>query len=64
MFLQKLTVRFGASNERILGLKGLYQEAVADGEKALERILHEYDQTISESPTSTVQSLLCNMSLD
>ena len=52
--LEKLTERFGASNERIMGLRGMYEEATAENEVALQRILKSYDSTLAEDPTNTV----------
>ncbi|KAH0541938.1 hypothetical protein FGG08_003658 [Glutinoglossum americanum] len=50
--LEKLGDRFGATNERVMGLKGMYQEAVADDNAALERILKEYEAILVEDPTN------------
>ncbi|KAI9777654.1 MAG: hypothetical protein M1816_004619 [Peltula sp. TS41687] len=50
--LKRLTDRFGASNERIQGLRGMYEEAVAEDEAALERILKGYESTLAEDPTN------------
>lgn len=54
--LEKLVDRFGATNERVMGLRGLYQEAVAEDTSALERILQEYQEVLAEDPVNTVQS--------
>ncbi|KAL4891369.1 hypothetical protein BDV59DRAFT_68757 [Aspergillus ambiguus] len=48
--LEQLTRRFGASNERVQGLRGLYQEAVAGNQSDLEECLRKYDEAISENP--------------
>ena len=53
--LARLTDRFGESNERIMGLKGLYDEAVADDKAALERILRRYKSALDEDPTNSVR---------
>lgn len=53
MCLEKLIERFGASNERVMGLRGLYQESVAEGGPALEKVLREYDAVLAEDPTNT-----------
>ena len=55
MCLEKLTERFGASNERVMGLRGLYQESVAENAPALEKILREYDGVLADDPTNTVR---------
>ena len=52
--LEKLIDRFGATNERVMGLRGLYQEAVARDDAALRKILQEYDEVLAEDPTNTV----------
>lgn len=48
--LEKLTERFGATNEKIMALKGLYQEAVAPNNEALQEILSDYNKILSENP--------------
>ncbi|KAJ5971136.1 Tetratricopeptide-like helical [Penicillium vulpinum] len=50
--LNRLSLRFGPSNERIMGLRGLYEEATAKDEPALEKCLQEYDNTLSQSPVN------------
>ncbi|MCJ1427303.1 hypothetical protein MMC29_005206 [Sticta canariensis] len=50
--LEKLIGRFGATNERVMGLRGLYQEAVAEDQAALEKILVEYDDVLAEDPAN------------
>ncbi len=52
--LEKLIERFGASNERVMGLRGLYQEAVAQDRPTLESILTKYDEVLAEDPGNTV----------
>lgn len=53
--LEKLVDRFGATNERVMGLRGLYQEAVAQDDYALETILKEYNNVLDEDPVNTVR---------
>ncbi|KAL8952289.1 MAG: hypothetical protein Q9222_001778 [Ikaeria aurantiellina] len=50
--LEKLAGRFGASNERVMGLRGLYQEALAEDRPALLHVLREYDAIIARDPTN------------
>ncbi|KAJ5520637.1 hypothetical protein N7463_001090 [Penicillium fimorum] len=50
--LNRLSLRFGPSNERIMGLRGLYEEATAKDQLALEKCLQEYDNTLSQSPVN------------
>ncbi len=37
-----------------MGLRGLYQEAVAKDDAALERVLREYDEVLAEDTVNTV----------
>lgn len=53
--LEKLKARFGEGNERVMGLVGLYHEATAPDEKALETVLKSYEEAITENPTNLVQ---------
>ncbi|KAL9020208.1 MAG: hypothetical protein Q9185_002491 [Variospora sp. 1 TL-2023] len=52
-FLQKLALRFGKNDERVMGLRGLYQEAMAEDSSALLQMLREYDEVLVEDPTNT-----------
>ncbi|KAI4148532.1 MAG: hypothetical protein L6R39_002769 [Caloplaca ligustica] len=52
-FLEKLASRFGKDDERVMGLRGLYQEAMADDDRALLQILQGYDDILAEDPTNT-----------
>lgn len=52
--LEKLIDRFGATNERVMGLRGLYQEALAQDDFALERVLKEYNDVLGNDPVNTV----------
>lgn len=54
--LEKLVNRFGATNERIMGLQGLYREAVAKDRSALEKILKDYDDVLAEDPINIVNT--------
>jgi hypothetical protein len=56
--LEKLTERFGASNERIMGLRGLYKEATATSEVDLKSILKDYEKILSENPVNVVRGEL------
>lgn len=58
-FLEKLAGRFGQNDERVMGLRGLYQEAMAEEDSALLQILHEYDEILHENPTNTVIVFAC-----
>lgn len=48
--LERLTQRFGPGNYRIMALRGLYQEAKAENEEDLKRILQGYNQIVKEDP--------------
>lgn len=52
--LERLVARFGATDERVMGLRGLYEEAVAEGPSALERILKDYDEALLVDPANFV----------
>lgn len=52
--LDRLTTRFGADNERVMGLRGLFEEAVAEDKQALEKILGEYEKELSKNPVNVV----------
>ncbi|KFY58288.1 hypothetical protein V496_06195 [Pseudogymnoascus sp. VKM F-4515 (FW-2607)] len=48
--LDRLVSRFGGSNERIMALQGLYQEATAENDTELQRVLTEYDAILKGDP--------------
>lgn len=48
--LEKLGQRFGANNDRVMALRGLYQEAVAENDEGLREILEDYNQILMENP--------------
>ncbi|KAL8970519.1 MAG: hypothetical protein Q9183_001478 [Haloplaca sp. 2 TL-2023] len=67
VYLEKLAGRFGANNERVMGLRALYQEAMADDTSQLSQILREYDEILFDDPTNTPikkrrVALLCGLS--
>lgn len=49
LLLERLTQRFGPNNDRVMGMRGLYQEAVAETEEDLKKVLEEYNKILSES---------------
>ena len=55
--LEKLKARFGEGNERVMGLVGLYHEAIANDNKGLKTVLKSYEEAITENPTNMVSSL-------
>lgn len=52
--LKRLEDRFGLTNERVMGLVGLYHEAIAPHEDALKTVLKSYEEEITERPTDMV----------
>jgi hypothetical protein len=50
-----LTDRFGPSNERVMALKGMYEEAVAKDNGELEKVLRGYESTLAEDPSNIVR---------
>ena len=52
--LERLIKRFGASNERVMGLRGLYQEAVAEDDAVFKTIYAEYGRILTDDPTNMV----------
>lgn len=52
--LDRLVSRFGGSNERIMALQGLYQEATAENDTELQRVLTEYDAILKGDPGNMV----------
>ncbi|KAL8829892.1 MAG: hypothetical protein Q9170_005977 [Blastenia crenularia] len=51
--LERLASRFGTDDERVMGLRGLYQEAMAEDSPALLEILHQYDEILVQDPSNT-----------
>ena len=56
--IERLVSRFGSDDERIMGLQGLYHEAMAEDHAALLKVLHDYDESLVENPTNTVRAFL------
>lgn len=50
--LEKLTQRFGDKNDRVMAMRGMYQEAVAKDENELRNILLDYNKILSENPVN------------
>jgi ER membrane protein complex subunit 2 len=50
--LEKLTQRFGDNNERVMAMRGTYQEAVAQDQSELQNILQDYNQILSQNPVN------------
>lgn len=56
--LERLVLRFGDKNERVMALKGLVKEAEASNPSELEKVLIEYDLLLEEDGANIV-SILC-----
>lgn len=54
--LERLTTRFGSNNERVMGLRGTYQEAITEDQAELKVILDEYERILDENPVNTVSA--------
>jgi ER membrane protein complex subunit 2 len=52
--IERLTRRFGASDNRVIGLRGMYQEAIASSTTDLEKVLQSYDKVLQEDPMNVV----------
>lgn len=50
--LDRLITRFGATNERLIALQGVYEEALAKDDKELEKIFNDYEKVLKDDPTN------------
>ncbi|KAF2474516.1 TPR-like protein [Lindgomyces ingoldianus] len=50
--LTRLTTRFGDTNERIIALRGIYEEALAKNPGELEKVFQSYEKILKEDPTN------------
>lgn len=50
--LERLTARFGAENERLMALRGLFQEATAGDDAALKQVLEEYEAILEKDSSN------------
>ncbi|KAH8804623.1 hypothetical protein F5884DRAFT_859245 [Xylogone sp. PMI_703] len=50
--LERLTERFGADNERVMAFKGLFQEAIAENNAALQKVLEEYEEILANNASN------------
>ncbi|TDZ32247.1 TPR repeat protein oca3 [Colletotrichum spinosum] len=51
-FLERLVIRFGNDNERIMAFKGLVKEADADNDGELVQVLKEYETILGQNATN------------
>ncbi len=52
--LERLTTRFGASDNRVMGLRGMYREALATSTEDLEKALQSYEKILRADPMNVV----------
>lgn len=52
--LERLARRFGADDERVMALEGLFKEATAEDEKSLQHILEDYESILAQDAANTV----------
>jgi tetratricopeptide (TPR) repeat protein len=50
--LERLEARFGDQNERIITLRGIYNEATAQSDSDLEKVFEGYEKILREDPTN------------
>ncbi|KAJ4411215.1 Inositol phosphatase SIW14 [Didymella pomorum] len=50
--LERLEARFGEQNERIITLRGIYNEATAQSDADLEKVFDGYEKILREDPTN------------
>lgn len=50
--LERLSNRFGSDNERLMALRGLYQEATAENDAALNEVMLQYDEILERDPSN------------
>ena len=53
---EQLAARFGVTDEKVTGLRGLYEEATAENRSTLEKCLQKYDLVLSKNPMNLVRS--------
>jgi hypothetical protein len=57
--LERLILRFGNENERVMALKGLIKEAEATNNNELQTVLKEYEDILQQDGTNIVSMSLC-----
>lgn len=55
--LERLTERFGSENERLMALRGIFQEAIAQDDNDLRQVLGEYENILKKDPGNMVRVL-------
>ncbi|KAG6033085.1 hypothetical protein E4U41_007032 [Claviceps citrina] len=51
--LDRITIRFGDKNERVMALQGLFREATASTDAELKQILEDYETLLQENDANT-----------
>lgn len=57
--LERLVIRFGDDNERVMALKGLVKESIADNQGEWTQLLMEYDSILGPDATNIVSPGQC-----
>ncbi|KAF2112370.1 hypothetical protein BDV96DRAFT_159730 [Lophiotrema nucula] len=52
ILLERLSQRFGDSNERVITLRGVYEEALAKNNSELEQVFKRYEDILKDDPTN------------
>jgi tetratricopeptide (TPR) repeat protein len=60
--LERLVLRFGETNERVMAFQGLIKEAQASNHNDLEKVLKDYDTILKEDPTNMVCQMRSDLS--
>ncbi|EEP82132.1 predicted protein [Uncinocarpus reesii 1704] len=50
--LNRITSRFGSTNDRVIGLQGLCDEALTESDEALENVLEGYETVLKDNPVN------------
>jgi hypothetical protein len=58
MLLERLDLRFGGDNHRLMALRGLMKEASAEDDDALDIVLREYDTILQQLGNGTT-NIVC-----
>lgn len=58
--LERLTQRFGASDKKVMGLRGIFQEAIANDTTDLEKVLQSYEKILQDDPMNVVCQFTSN----
>lgn len=56
--LDVLEERFGVKNERVMAYKGMFNEAMAESDKDLFKVLKDYGEILEKDPINMVRALV------